>query len=79
MDQDITVVIKGSVGTGKTTLAFLIGKVLAEAGLGVQVHDEDIPVQDFHTDGRTLAALKKRGTKVKVVTVQTRKSGYQSS
>ena len=68
--------ITGKSGVGKTTVAFIIAKALAEAGLDIDSFNSDIPqvlmVDDVSQDARLIAIRDIQGVKIDLVEVNVR-------
>lgn len=76
MSKELQVVVAGSVGTGKTTVAVLIAnylRTLGFTGVTVELTDQEMPPCPTEIRKRT-AALVDRGTKLTVVERQTPRS-----
>lgn len=75
--SEISVVITGLAGAGKTTLAYIIEQALREAGFEVEQCDVDlvnrcIPEPFTENAPKCAAAIQARGTAVKIKTAWAR-------
>ncbi|UBM12692.1 hypothetical protein [Cupriavidus metallidurans] len=80
--SDIKITVAGHVASGKSAVAHVVAQALQIAGLNVELVDEngcgvvdEVPGVIESTLGSRVTSLAKRGTLVKVQTVQVNRTG----